>query len=118
MASGLGEKYVAQFSRGIRGLMMGVGFLLVAVVGFLITTKELPVSLFAALLGFIFLGTGLSRLVHAAGLRRLIDGQGPKQLDSGNADYLEPARSIYDTDDLVQPMSVTDRTTKHLRVEE
>ncbi len=115
----LQEKYVEQFSRGVRGLFMGGGFMLVSVVGYLITTNALPVSLFAMLLAFVFLGTGFSRLIHAAGLRRLSQGDAPAALDTGQTDYLKPVGSMYDTDDLkVQPMSVTDRTTRHLKIEE
>lgn len=114
----LQEKYVEQFSRGVRGLFMGGGFFLVSVVGYLITTNALPVSLFAMLLAFVFLGTGFSRLIHAAGLRRLSRGDTPLTLEEGRADYLKPAGSIYDTDELAQPMSVTDRTTRHLKIDE
>lgn len=114
----LSEKYVEQFSRGVRGLFMGGGFMVVGVGAYLITTNALPVSLFALLMAFVFLGTGFSRLIHAAGLRRLSQGNAVLTLEEGRADYLKPAGSIYDTDELAQPMSVTDRTTRHLKIEE
>jgi hypothetical protein len=98
---------------------MGGGFFLVSVVGYLLTPRALPISLFAMLLAFVFLGTGFSRLIHAAGLRRLSQGEPLRTLEAGKADYFEPEHSIYETDELkAQPMSVTDRTTRHLKVEE
>ena len=110
----LSEKYLEQFSGGVRGLLMGGGFVLVAVVGYLITSNALPVSLFAMLLSVFFLATGTSRLIHAAGLRRLSNADAPTQLAPSEADFIQPRKSIYDTDDLVsRPISVTDRTTRH-----
>jgi hypothetical protein len=115
----LAEKYVEQFSRGVRGLFMGGGFLIVGVGAYLITANALPVSLFALLMAFIFLGTGFSRLIHAAGLRRLSSGEPVSRLDGRKMDQLNSVASVYETDELrLQPMSVTDRTTRHLTVEE
>ena len=88
------------------------------VIGFLITSRALPVTLFALLFAAVFLGTGLSRLVHAAGLRRLSNPEGPPQLDAGKTDFIKPARSIFETDELAQPMSVTERTTTHLKIDQ
>jgi hypothetical protein len=78
--------------------------------------KALPVILFALAFASVFLGTGISRLVHAAGLRKLRQGSAPGALLPGETDYIRPAGSIFDTGELSgqQIGSVTERTTRHL----
>lgn len=111
----LPEKYVEQFSRGVRGLFMGSGFMIVGIGAYLITANALPVSLFALLMAFIFLGTGFSRLMHAAGLKRLNEGRPQRALEGEKTEFIRPESSIYETGELrEQPLSVTDRTTRRL----
>ena len=42
-------------------------------------------------------------------------GHQPPSLPNAQPDYLQPPRSIYETDELAQPRSVTDATTRHFR---
>jgi hypothetical protein len=68
---------------------------------------------------FVFLATGISRLVQARALKQLSGPDPPPALTPGDADYIRPAQSIYETDDLLaRPFSVTDRTTRHLKSDE
>jgi hypothetical protein len=66
--------------------------------------------------GFYFLGTSISRLIQAKGIKALIKRDEPAALPPVQAEYIQPPRSIYETDDLVGiPPSVTDSTTRHLK---
>ena len=68
--------------------------------------------------GFLFVGTGISRLIHARGLKALGKRDEPVLLVPGQADYIKPRGSIYQTDDLhAQPLSITERTTTHLEMD-
>ena len=109
------EKQIELFSRGVRGLIMGVGLFIVSALAFLLTTR-LTFPLFMLAFGFLLVGTGISRLIHARGLKQLSKRDEPAALSPGQADYIRPQGSIYQTDDLAaQPLSVTERTTTHLR---
>ncbi|MEQ1762162.1 MAG: zinc ribbon domain-containing protein [Pyrinomonadaceae bacterium] len=69
---------------------------------------------FAAITFFCFAAT-VSRFVQASMIGKLLrDTAQPAALPDTQPDYLQPPRSIYETDDL-QPRSVTDATTRHLR---
>lgn len=64
---------------------------------------------------FIFFATSVSRFVQAAMIKKLLrETAQPSALPDTQPDYLQSPRSIYETDDL-QPRSVTDATTRHLR---
>lgn len=117
----LAEKHIDLFSSAIRGLMIGVGFLIVAGAAFGISTRLSVMGLFFLAFAFYSLGTGISRLIQAKALKRLrapkIDQQTPA-LSAGHAEYIKPSRSIYETDDLIgTPRSVTEHTTTHLQMD-
>ena len=117
----LAEKQISLFSSGVRGLITGMGFLIVAGIALGISTRLAVLCVFAAVFGFVFLGTGISRLVHSRGLKRLLEPEADRskaELTAGQVDYLKPPRSIYETDNLAKtPLSVTEHTTTHLKMD-
>jgi hypothetical protein len=114
----LAEKYLEIHSLGIRGMIIGIGFLIASGTAFAVTMRAAVLGLFFMAFAAFFLGIGISRLLHARGLKALNkreDVPPPSELVAGQADYVKPLRSIYETEDLVpRPDSVTDRTTRHL----
>ena len=116
----MAEKQIELFSRGLIGLIGGFGFLVVAGVAFGISIRLAVLGVFALAFGFFFLGIGISRMFQARALRRLREQAATDRtaaaLAPGHADYIEPARSSYETDDLIaaQSRSVTENTTAHL----
>ena len=117
----LAEKQIDLFSSGLRGAIIGAGFLIVAGVSFGISIKLAIMGLFMLAFASFFLGTGISRLVQSRAIKKLREPQHPKrtpELASGQPEYFKPARSIYETDDLIgEPRSVTENTTTHLKLE-
>lgn len=115
----LEEKYISVYSRGVRGLLIGLGFLVISGVIF----SRPPIGGIFWLLPFMFaaffLGTGISRFVQAKGLKTLSEKQNdPGQLPPAKTEFIEPSRSLYDTDDLsARPPSVTERTTNLLEID-
>ena len=109
----LAVKQIDLFSSGLRGLLVGLGFFLVAVAAFGISEKLAIVGLFLMAFAFFFAGTGVARLFHARALKKLHESRNGKPLlTTGEPAYLTPSRSIYDTEDLVaRPQSVTENTT-------
>ncbi len=116
--SPLAEKHINLFVSGLRGLIAGGGFLIVSGVSFLISMRLSVLGVFALAFAFFFLSAGISRLVQAKALKRLREPkivQPNPELTSGQAEYIKPLPSFYDTDDLVTtPRSVTEHTTTHL----
>ena len=112
----LAVKHIDLFSSGLRGLMVGLGFFLVAGAAFGISTKFAIIGLFALAFAFFFAGTGVARLFQARALKKLHESKGEKpSLTSGEPAYITPSRSIYETEDLVAiPESITENTTTHL----
>lgn len=108
------EKHIDLYSRGVRGLLMGLGFFLVAGLALGLSTRGLAFALFAMVFGFVFLATGISRFVQARGLKALYKDTEVPVLPPAQQEYIKPQGSIYDTDDLV-PASVTDNTTRQLK---
>ena len=103
-------------SSGVRGLILGGGFSLITYLVY----QNPPVGgifwLFPLGLTFLFFSAALSRFIQAGMIKKLIrTGQQPPALTDAKQDYLQPPRSIYETDELAQPRSVTDATTRHLR---
>ena len=103
-------------SSGVRGLILGGGFSLITYLVY----QNPPVGgifwLFPLGLTFLFFSAALSRFIQAGMIKKLL--REPKQtpaLTDTRPEYLQPPRSIYETDDLLQPSSVTDSTTRHLR---
>ena len=114
----IAEQQIELFSRGIRGLIMGGGLFVVSALAFVLSERGLTFSLFMLAFGFLLVGTGISRLIHAKGLKALDKRGGPAALPPGQADYIKPSRSFYETDDLLtQPSSITEHTTTHLEMD-
>ena len=113
----LSEKYAELYSRGIYGVLIGLGFSFISWVVYSIPPGSgIFWTLFLAI-AFIFLGAGISRFVHAAKIKALIKKAESAALPAGNIDYLKPATSIYDTDNLLErSLSVTDHTTRQLEM--
>src|SRR5258708_35200342 len=93
------EKQIDLYSRGIRGLIMGGGLFIVSALAFILSERGLTFSLFMLAFGFLLVGTGISRLIHARGLKALIKKNEPHELPPGQTEYIRPSGSIYDTDD-------------------
>lgn len=115
----LAEKQIDLFSSGLRGVIIGAGFLIVAGVSFGISIRMAIMGLFMLAFASFFLGTGISRLVQSRAIKKLRDPEHPQptpELMPGQPEYFKPARSIYETDDLVgSSRSVTENTTTHLK---
>ena len=113
----LAEKQIELSSRGWRGLLGGIGFLIVASLVFALSGK-ITFPLFMLVFGFFFIATGISRFIEARGLKRLLQLSGPQHeraISSGQPDYIQPARSLFATDDLTgERRSVTENTTTRL----
>jgi hypothetical protein len=112
----LAEKHIDLFSGGIRALVIGIGFLIASGAAFAISERLAVMYLFFLAFAFYGLGTGISRLIHARGIKTLMQKNDPAALTSGQTDYIKPSRSIYETDDLVRPPSITEHTTTHLEM--
>jgi zinc ribbon protein len=112
----LAEKHIDLNSSGLRGVISGAGFLIVAGTAFGISERLAVLGVFMLAFAVFFLGTGISRLIQAKGIKALIKRDEPAALPSVQTEYIQPQRSIYETDDLVGiPPSVTDSTTRHLK---
>jgi hypothetical protein len=87
----MAEKQIELFSRGLIGLIAGFGFLIVAGVAFGISIRLAVLGVFALAFGFVFLGTGISRMVQSRALRRLREQAATDKnavaLSPGQADY-------------------------------
>lgn len=116
----LAEKQIELSSAGWRGLLGGFGFLIVASLAFAMSGK-ITFPLFMLVFGFVFIATGISRFIQARGLARLLERTGTEHqrvISSGNPDYIQPQRSLFQTDDLnAAPESITERTTTHLELD-
>ena len=114
----LAVKHIDLFSSGLRGLMVGLGFLIVAGVAFGISTRLAVLGIFALAFAFFFAGTGVARLIQAKALKNLREPkrvQPTPSLPAGEPAYATPPRSIYETEDLAAtPLSITENTTTHL----
>ena len=112
------EKHIELSSSGWRGLLVGTGFLIVAGLALGISTRLAVLSIFLLAFAVVFIGTGISRFVQARGLKRLREprASGPA-LTPGHPDYIQPSRSLFETDDLTgAPRSVTEHTTTRLEI--
>ncbi len=114
----IAEQQIDLFSRGIRGMIMGGGLFVVSALAFVLSERGLTFSLFMLAFGFLLVGTGISRLIHARGLKALGKRDEPTALPPGQSDYINPPRSFYETDDLLtRPSSITEHTTTHLEMD-
>jgi hypothetical protein len=119
--TGLAEKQIDLYGSGMRGAMIGVGFLITSGVAFAISTRSAVLVIFMLAFASYFFGSGVSKLLQARALRRLLSPPEP-ELPAASAtalpDYKNPPASLYETDDLAQiPASVTDHTTAHLEID-
>ncbi len=119
----LGEKHLEHVSLSVRALTLALGLFIVAVVAYALSPKLAVLVVFALAFSFVFLAVGISRIVQASGMKRIRDmkaAEPAKVLSPGQADYIKPPRSIYQTDDLTTThrASVTEHTTKHLEIED
>ena len=111
----LEEKHLNLFSSGLRGVLVGSGFFLVSMLALAISLKLAVLTIFGLAFASFFFGTGMARIFQARALKRLREPKPNPELTSGQAEYIKPTRSIYDTDDLVgSPRSITEHTTTHL----
>ena len=117
----LREKEIELWSGGWRGLIGGVGFLIVAGLGFGLSERTWVMGFFGLVFAFVFLATCISRFVQASGLKRLREQHGfePRPaLAPGHPDYIQPSRSLFTTEDLTPtPGSVTEHTTTRLELD-
>ena len=115
----LAEQQIDLSSRGWRGLLIGMGFLIVADLGFGLSMRTWVLGFFGLIFAIVFLGTGISRFIQAKGLKRLLepqrDSEAAAALSPGDADYIQPSQSLFSTEDLTAtPRSVTEHTTTRL----
>jgi len=115
----IAERYVDLLGRGWRGLLVGGGFLIVAALTFGISERLAVLGIFLLMFTVVFIGSGISRFVQARGMKRLLeppDSEHNPQLTPGQPDYIQPARSLFATDDLTgEPRGVTEHTTTRLQ---
>ena len=118
---GLAEKHIDLFSSGLRGTIIGLGFVIVSVIALGLSPRLAVLTIFALAFATFFLGTGVSRLFQARALKRLatpkLNERSTPTLPAGEPEYFRPQRSIYETEDLVTPRSVTEQTTTHLSLD-
>jgi hypothetical protein len=119
---GLAEKHLDLLSAGLRGMIIGTGFVIVAAVAIVLSLRLAVLAVFALAFATFFLGIGISRLYQARALKKLETpnaGERPTAtaLSAGDPEYIKPKASIYQTEDLVTPRSVTEHTTKHLSID-
>ncbi len=114
----LAEKQIDFYGSGLRGVVIGFGFLITACVAFAISIQVAVFGLLMLAFASYFLGTGIARILQSLALKRLL-GQSEIQLSAPPThalpDYTKPPQSFYETDDLAKlPSSVTEHTTTHL----
>jgi hypothetical protein len=115
-APALTEKYIDLLGSGLRGVLIGIGFLIVSSASFAISMRFAVLGLFLLAIASFFVGTGISRLIQAKAIKALNKGNEPPALPSAQTDYIKPTKSIYETEDLTAlPFSVTDHTTRQLK---
>jgi hypothetical protein len=111
----LATRAIEMQSRAIRGLILSGGF---AFITYLIYQNPPVGGIFWLLplaFTFFFFSATLSRFIQASMIKKLVNSDAqPVALPDREPDYIQPPRSIFETDDL-QPRSVTDATTRHLR---
>jgi hypothetical protein len=117
----LAEKQIDLYGSGMRGVMIGVGFLITSGVAFAVSARAAVIGLFCLAFASFFLGTGVSRLLQARALRRLLSPPEPELSAApiaALAGFKKPPTSIYETDDLSQiPASITEHTTTRLEID-
>jgi hypothetical protein len=113
----LAEKQIDLYGSGLRGVLIGAGFLISSGIAFAVSMRVAVLALFFLAFASYFLGTGISRLFQARALKRLLNQRElpPAAETSALPDHTKAPPSFYETDDLAQlPSSVTEHTTTHL----
>ena len=113
----LAEKQIDLYGSGLRGVLIGSGFLISSAVAFAVSMRVAVLALFFLAFASYFLGTGISRLFQARALKRLLVERDPQPAapTASLPDYTKSPPSFYETDDLAQlPSSITENTTTHL----
>ena len=114
----LAEKQIELFSSGLRGLIVGGGLVATAVVAIALSMRLAVLVPFVLAFASYFLGVGVSRVFQARAIKRLRESASPlpASLSAARPDYIEPIKSLYETEDLApMPRSVTEHTTTHLK---
>ena len=118
------------YSTGIRNIILGFGFLFAAVFLFMIPPRDGIFWLLMLIPGFSLFASGVSRIIKSDSPKKEHKGKATvieqptisanqpiKELPPTQTDYVKPAKSIYETEDLaVEPLSVTEDTTRHLEM--
>ena len=113
----LAEKQIDLYGSGLRGVLIGTGFLISSGIAFAVSMRVAVLALFFLAFASFFLGTGISRLFQARALKRLLNERElPPAADTpALPDHTKVPPSFYETDDLAQlASSVTEHTTTHL----
>ncbi len=122
------ENHNDLYASGIRNLLLGIGFFIIAILLFTIPgdTFFWLLMLFPA---FSLIASGVSRIIKANGMKTKenlnVMQQNSFPANQPNAalppiqtEYIKPSKSVYETDDLLgQPLSVTEPTTRHLQMD-
>jgi hypothetical protein len=117
----LAEREIDLWSRGWRGLIGGVGFLVLSGLGFGLSMRTWVMGFFGLMFAIVFLATGISRFIQARALKRLRGGSfggSPSTLTPGHIDHVQLPRSLFESNDLTaEPRSVTEHTTTRLELD-
>lgn len=119
------DSSIQLYSSGIRNLLLGVGFFIIAILLF-----TLPGDTFFWLLmlfpAFSLIASGVSRIVKSKGMETKENimqqnsfptNQPNTALPPIQTEYIKPSKLTYETDNLLgPPLSVTDNTTRHLEM--
>jgi len=128
----LAERAVILYSRGIRGVLTSVAFLVITAAMITLGQDVKNFWLIPLTLALVVLAGSISRFVQASGYKKLAAKEPPRhpepelgtppllRKEGSLGEGVPPARSFYDTDDLAAtPFSVTERTTSLLhRIED
>src|SRR5688572_30295413 len=99
----LAEKQIDLYGSGLRGVLIGAGFLFSSAVAFAVSMRVAVLALFFLAFASYFLGTGISRLFLARALKRLLAERDPQPAavpTSALREDSKAAPSFYETDDL------------------
>src|SRR5262245_11026936 len=69
----LAENQIDLYGSGLRGVLIGTGFLFSSAVAFAVSMRVAVLALFFLAFASYFLGTGISRLFQSRALKRLLD---------------------------------------------
>ena len=112
---GLEEKSIGLAARGLMNVLVAAGLGYITVVVYSRPPVDGIFWLLPLLFTIIFTSGALGRFVQAATLRSLANRQRETAaLPQSREEFVTPARSPYQTDELKQPHSITDATTRHL----